>query len=151
MTRRQKEFVDQYILNGGNASAAARLSGYSKKSAKVTGCKLLADEEVRAAIDSRLEELESSRVADEKELLEILTTIARGETTDETATQQGRVVTLKTSTANRLAAVNTLLKVFGSFDKGSDPKKDACKLFVSTLEAVCADEAARADELHSNC
>lgn len=139
MTRRQKNFVDQYILNGGCASAAARAAGYSEKAAKVTGSKLLADGEVRSAIDARLSEIESSRVADEKELLEILTTIARGETTDESATPSGKVVTLRTSTTNRLAAVNTLLKVFGSFKKDNEQKNDGSALFVSTLEKVWAD------------
>ena len=139
MTRRRKEFVDQYILNGGCASAAARAAGYSEKAAKVTGSKLLADGEVRSAIDARLSEIESSRVADEKELLEILTTIARGETTDESATPSGKVVTLRTSTTNRLAAVNTLLKVFGSFKKDNEQKNDGSALFVSTLEKVWAD------------
>lgn len=139
MTRRQKNFVDQYILNGGCAAAAARAAGYSEKAAKVTGSKLLADGEVRSAIDARLSAIESSRVADEKELLEILTTIARGETTDESATPSGKVVTLRTSTTNRLAAVNTLLKVFGAFKKDNEQKNDGSALFVSTLEKVWAD------------
>ena len=134
MTRRQKNFVDQYILNGGCASAAARAAGYSEKAAKVTGSKLLADGEVRSAIDARLSEIESSRVADEKELLEILTTIARGETTDESATPSGKVVTLKTNTATRLRAIETLLKLFGAFKKDNEQKNDGAQLFISTLE-----------------
>lgn len=150
MTRRQKNFVDQYILNGGCASAAARAAGYSEKAAKVTGSKLLADGEVRSAIDARLSEIESSRVADEKELLEILTTIARGETTDESATPSGKVVTLRTSTTNRLAAVNTLLKVFGSFKKDNEQKNDGSALFVETLERVWADIEKTESETDSN-
>ena len=74
LNERQKKFISEYILNGGNGTAAAKAAGYAPASAKVTASKLLANAEIRAAIDERLEKIHSERVADERELLEIFTT-----------------------------------------------------------------------------
>ena len=134
MTEKRKRFCDEFILNGGNAAAAARSAGYSPKGANVTGAQLLADGEVRSTIDGRLESLRGEKIADEQELLQHLTTIARGETTDESATPSGKVVTLKTNTATRLRAIETLLRVFGAFKKDNEQKNDGAQLFISTLE-----------------
>lgn len=150
MTEKRKRFCDEFILNGGNAAAAARSAGYSPKGANVTGAQLLADGEVRSTIDGRLESLRGEKIADEQELLQHLTTIARGETTDESATPSGKVVTLKTNTATRLRAIETLLKVFGSFKKDTEQKNDGSALFVETLERVWADIEKTESETDSN-
>jgi len=62
MNERQKRFVDEYIQTA-NASEAARLAGYSKKTAYSIGERLLRNVEVRKVIDARFKELESQRVA----------------------------------------------------------------------------------------
>lgn len=41
LTPKQQAFADEYIINGGNATQAAIKAGYSKKTAEVTGSKLL--------------------------------------------------------------------------------------------------------------
>lgn len=52
LTARQQAFVDHY-LTCGNAAEAARLAGYAAGSAKVTGSRLLASEDVRKALERR--------------------------------------------------------------------------------------------------
>lgn len=52
---RQRAFVAHYLTTL-NAAEAARRAGYSERRAKQTGSELLADSEVRAAIDAEFEE-----------------------------------------------------------------------------------------------
>lgn len=52
LSKRQARFVEQYVLCG-NAAEAARLAGYSKRSAKVRACRLTKDNRVAAEIAKR--------------------------------------------------------------------------------------------------
>lgn len=63
LSPKQKMFVREYLVDR-NASRAAVAAGYSEKSAKVTGCRLLTNANVQAAIDDktqrRMEKLDIS-------------------------------------------------------------------------------------------
>ena len=52
---RKKIFVEVYLANGGNATDAAIQAGYSKKTAKEQGSRLLADVNVKAQVSKRAE------------------------------------------------------------------------------------------------
>ena len=65
-------------------SDAAIKVGYSKNYANAQSYKLLENVGVKTYIDNRLEELKSERVADQQEIMEYLTSIMRGEQTEET-------------------------------------------------------------------
>lgn len=55
---RRQQFVEAYIANGGNATAAAEEAGYSPgPSARVQGCRLLAQPNIAAEIGRRQAEL----------------------------------------------------------------------------------------------
>ena len=154
LNERQKKFISEYILNGGNGTAAAKAAGYAPASAKVTASKLLANAEIRAAIDERLEKIHSERVADERELLAILTSIARGESSDEIAMTRlvGKGCSviekfeLRTPTQQRIRAIETLLKVFGSFRREEEKKNiGGDSLFVQTLTRIWKKEHSAED------
>lgn len=49
---RQEKFVEQYALSG-NAAEAARLAGYSAKSAKIRACRLTKDNRIATEIAQR--------------------------------------------------------------------------------------------------
>lgn len=83
LTIKQQAFADYYIEYG-NATQAAIQAGYSKKYANTNASKLLQNTTIKAYIDKRMEELKSERVADQQEVLEYLTSILRGEQTEET-------------------------------------------------------------------
>lgn len=138
MTRKQKNFCDEWILNGGNAAAAARSAGYSAHGAKVAGSRLLGRQDIRREIDDRLDKFRSERVADERELLEIFTSIARGEVQDELSTPSGKVVTVRVNSSTRLKAAETLAKIFGMFRRSDEIEStpSGAELFVRTLEQV---------------
>lgn len=82
LTEKQKRFCDYYIENP-NATVAAEKSGYSKKTARFIGNENLTKPNIKSYIEKRLKELESARVANADEVLKYLTSIMRGEETEE--------------------------------------------------------------------
>ena len=122
LTERQKRFVDFYVKTG-NASEAARLAGYSEKTANRIGEENLSKPDISQEVRKRLDELESSRTADVKETLEYLTAVMRGEKTETVVVVVGtgkgysksEKVEVPINTRDRLKAAEHLLKVNGAF------------------------------------
>ena len=88
LTIKQKKFADEYIKTG-NAYRSAKSAGYSENYAKGNVIRLLENESVKAYIDQKMKEIEDSKIADAKEVLELLTSIARGEVTEEATLLSG--------------------------------------------------------------
>ena len=91
LTPKQQRWADEYIKNP-NATQAAILAGYSKRTAKQAGTENLAKPYLKEYIEQRLQEISDAKVMDAKEVLETLTQIGRGEIKETT------VVTLKKPT-----------------------------------------------------
>lgn len=83
MNARQKKFCDEYLIDC-NATQAAIRAGYSPKTAKSIGNENLTKPDLKAYIDEQLELLHSKRTADAQEVLEYLTSVMRGEHTEQT-------------------------------------------------------------------
>lgn len=81
MSEKQKAFCDYYIETL-NATEAAVRAGYSKKTARGTGCENLTKPNIKSYIELRLQELKSKRTADAEEVMEYLTSVMRGEIKD---------------------------------------------------------------------
>lgn len=143
MNERQQRFVDFYIKTG-NASEAARLAGYSKRIANRIGTENLSKPVIKKAIEKRLKEMESQRVAEAQEVLEHLTSVVRGEMTEEVVTQSGKKFVVTVGERDKLKAAEMLLKVHGAFKDKLDVKVDSSTLFVETLEKVWSKENVRA-------
>lgn len=141
MNEKQKRFVDAYIQTA-NASEAARQAGYSKQTAYSIGERLLRNVEIKNAIDARLKEMESQRVAETQEVLEHLTAVVRGEMTEEVVTNSGKKFVVTVSERDKLKAAEMLLKVHGAFKDKLDVKVDSSTLFVETLEKIWSKENA---------
>ncbi|MGE7989383.1 terminase small subunit [Lysinibacillus fusiformis] len=86
LTVKQQAFADFYIELGNATNAYLKAYPNVKKeaTARAAGSRMLTNVSVRTYIDSRMEELKSERVADQQEILELLTAIAKGETTSAT-------------------------------------------------------------------
>ena len=82
LTEKQKRFCDYYI-EVGNATEAARKAGYSKKTARFIGNENLTKPNIKVYIDKKLKELENERIAKAEEVLKYLTSVMRGEETEE--------------------------------------------------------------------
>lgn len=79
---KQQKLVDEYIKTG-NAYQAAINAGYSESYARVDVHKVLAKPSVKSAIDERMEEHRKESIADQDEILRYLTSVIRGEITDQ--------------------------------------------------------------------
>lgn len=77
LSDKQRAFVEHYVRTW-NATQAAKLAGYSDKAAYAIGAENLRKPQIRAAIDTRLDELAMSPV----EILTRLTEQARGSLED---------------------------------------------------------------------
>lgn len=86
LTVKQQAFADFYIELGNATEAYLKAYPNVKKeaTARAAGSRMLTNVSVKAYIDDRMEELKSKKVADQQEILELLTSIARGETTSAT-------------------------------------------------------------------
>ena len=121
MTLRQKKFCDEYIICG-NATEAAIKAGYSPKTAKSIGQRLLTYVTVRSYIDQRLEEINSEKIADAEEVLRYLTSVMRGEHTEDIPILCGdgvqELTAKEVGAKERLKAAEMLGKVTGLFAPG---------------------------------
>lgn len=82
MSEKQMAFCDHYITTL-NATEAAKLAGYSEKTARSMGCENLTKPNIKEYIELRLAELEEKRIADATEVLQYLTGVMRGEIKDQ--------------------------------------------------------------------
>lgn len=121
MTEKQKKFADEYIISLNATQAYKKAYPNVKKddAARANGSRLLANANVRAYIDERLEQLKSERVADQQEVLEFLTAVMRGEITEPLLVLDGdgyqKVMDAKPNVSTRKSAAVDLGKRYGLF------------------------------------
>lgn len=75
---KQIAFADEYIISG-NATKSMVKAGYSEKYAGTNSQKLLNNTNIQKYIANRMEEIKSSKIMDQTEVMERLTAIARRE------------------------------------------------------------------------
>lgn len=123
LTEKQKRFCDEYIISG-KATDAAKKAGYSAKTARAIAHNTLVKPQVRAYVTSRLKELEDQKVADQQEVLQILTAHARRETTEYDLAKSGEVVETPTSVANSIRAAELLGKRYSLWSDRTEISSD---------------------------
>lgn len=114
LTLKQQRFIDEYIISG-NATQSAIKAGYSKKTARKIGQENLTKPDIRAAIDKRNAEIQSEKTMDMKEVMERLTAIGRGETSEQQLSNKGEVVEVETKTSDRIRAMELIGKRYGAW------------------------------------
>lgn len=88
MTKKQKRFCEEYLIDC-NATQAAIRAGYSKKTAKSIGQENLTKPDIKAYIDEKLKEMKNKNIADATEVMEYLTSVLRGESLSEVVVVEG--------------------------------------------------------------
>jgi phage terminase small subunit len=83
LTEKQKRFADYYIETG-NATESARKAGYKGNNLNKVASENLAKLDIRNYIDEKIAEKDSERIAKQDEVLSYLTSIMRGEQTEQT-------------------------------------------------------------------
>ena len=123
MTDKQKRFCEEYIIDCNGTQAAIR-AGYSKKAARQIADRLMSKADIRGYVDERLEQLRSEKTAEAREVLEYLTSVMRGEHTEQVlklSEEGGQVITdINVSEKDRLKAAELIGKRYGLFKENVD-------------------------------
>lgn len=118
MNARQKRFCDEYLIDC-NATQAAIRAGYSPKTAKQIGQRMLTNVDLKAYIDEQLERIHNEKTADAQEVLEYLTAVMRGQHTEQTLQLIGdgvqKISDIDVSAKERLKAAELIGKRYGMF------------------------------------
>ena len=134
MNPKEKAFVNEYIINGGNAYQAALKAGYAKNTANQAyqwldetmtnhdaKRRLPYKSYLREAIDARLKEIEDAKIADATEVMQYLTSVVRKEARSQVIVVEGtgdgyskaRLVEKPPDEREALDPAKTLAKIFG--------------------------------------
>lgn len=131
-------FAESYVRNFGNGAKAARVAGYSPKSAKRTAHKLLQREDVKEYIAELERSIALRRLRDLNEIDEQLILTAKGAAKEETLAFVGKgmqtVVDIGVSRDSSTRAALALNKIMESNDKREERKKEQ-ELRLRVLEA----------------
>lgn len=118
MNARQKRFCDEYLIDC-NAKQAAIRAGYSPKTAYSIGNENLNKPELKAYIAEQLEKIHSAKIADAEEVMKYLTSVMRGEHTEQVLKLVGEgvqtVTDIDVSAKERLKAAELIGKRYGLF------------------------------------
>ena len=139
-------FADEYIISL-NATQSY-LKAYPEatyNTARTEGCKLLAEPNVKAYIDEQMAKKQDERIMKQDEILMILTSIARGEQTEQALQLCGdgcqKLVDKDISAKDRLKALELLGKRYGTFAEKvivdvDKEKQEALKNLSGMLEQI---------------
>lgn len=137
LTIKQKKFADEYIISG-NATEAAKIAGYSEKTAAVIGAENLIKPNIKSYIEARLAELEDKAIAKQDEVLKYLTSIIRGEQTEQVLMLDGdgaqKITNIEVSAKDRIRAAELLGKRYGSWTEKIDITADMEVNFIDDLQ-----------------
>lgn len=142
LTLKQKKFIDFYLQTG-NATKAAIEAGYSKKTAYQTGAENLKKPQIRKIMQERMAEMDAKRVADSKEVLQLITSIARGEIDEDNIvvmrSEYGSSIeheATRTAVRNRLQALTLLSKYHGLLDRDRNKENETVYQDDGLLDAL---------------
>ena len=122
LSPKQINFCIEYLIDFNGAAAAYR-AGYSKKSAREQAAVLLTKPNIQNYIAELTQKKHSPRIADQKEILELLTAIARGDMEEETVAvesigdyqSRARIIPKKVIPKDRVKALELLGKANALF------------------------------------
>ncbi len=118
MKEKQKRFCEEYLVDC-NATQAAIRAGYSEKTARAIGQRLLTNVDIKKYIDQQLQKLKNEKIADAQEVLEYLTSVMRGEQKEQVALLTGEgvqdLVQKDVSAKDRLKAAELIGKRYALF------------------------------------
>lgn len=124
LTPKQKAFADEYLICG-NATEAAKKAGYNPKSARQIATENLSKPSISAYIAERQKQIDDSRIADVKEVMQFYSAVLRGEVKDQ--------FDMDAALSDRIAAGKELMKRFERSDEG---KKDALDKLDNLLDKI---------------
>lgn len=124
LNQRQVAFCEEYIKTN-NATKAAIAAGYSEKTARSQGQRLLTFVDISAYIKARLDEINAEQIASTDEVMRFFTSVLRGMEKDQFG--------LDASLADRIKAGQEIVK---RFDSIKQPEQDDTNARMSTLASL---------------
>ncbi len=121
MTRNQRMFADEYLIdfNGTRAYKASYKNVTKDETAAVNASRLLRNAKVKAYIDKKIKEISDKKIAKAEEVMMYLTSIMRGEETEETLIGLGqgeqKITEIEVSSRERLKAAELLGRRYSIF------------------------------------
>ena len=118
MTKKQERFCAEYLVDC-NATQAAIRAGYSKKTARQIGQRLLTDVDIKTYIDKQMESMQDKTVASAEEVIQYLSSVVRGQSSSSVLSMCGdgcqEVIEKAPDEKERLKAAELLGKRYGLF------------------------------------
>ena len=122
LTAKQQKFCDAYIETGNKYQAAIN-AGYSEAYAKARSHEMLENVGMKMYIDAKMEEISSAKIATGEEVMQLLTSVMRGETEEEVVVienigdyqSEARTVKKQVSAKERIKAAELLGKRYQLF------------------------------------
>lgn len=153
MNARQKRFCDEYLIDC-NATQAAIRAGYSERTAYSIGEENLKKPELKAYIDAQLERLHSERTADQREVLEYLTAVLRGQAESEVIVMESlgngksaaKRVQKRPDGKERLKAAELIGKRYGMFREQLEIGMEDRPVQINIMAATPTDAMAAEEE-----
>ena len=123
---KQEAFCLHYAKTG-NATESYKIAGYNPKSDKAAGAsarRLLLNDSIKARLAELTDEMKSEKIADIREIHEYLTSVIRGETTEDVVITEGcgdgiseaKIIAVRTANRERIKAATELAKMKGAYD-----------------------------------
>ena len=123
---KQEAFCLHYAKTG-NATESYKQAGYDAKTQNAVYAnanRLLKNDKVKARLAELAEQMATEKIADIREIHEYLTSVIRGETTEDVVVTEGcgdgvseaKVVKVRTNNVARIKAATELAKMKGAYD-----------------------------------
>jgi phage terminase small subunit len=124
---KQKRFLEYYLIDG-EVRSAAKKANYAEKSAYL----FIKQPWIKDYIDKEYAAIHTARTAEAQEVMEYLTSVMRGEFTDEVIMMQGeghgrtipKHLEKKIDVKDRTAAANLLAKRYNLYNDGVNVKSE---------------------------
>ena len=141
MKREWQIFADEYIISlNATQSYLKAYPNVTEDTARTNGCKLLANTNIKNYIDEQNEKKQDERIMKQDEILRLLTSIARGEQTEQTLKGDGNgyqiLVDKDISAKDRLKALELLGKRYGTFAEKIDVSVSKSEKLADIMEQL---------------
>ena len=141
MKKEWEIFADEYIISlNATQSYLKAYPNVTEDTARTNGCKLLANTNIKDYIDLKLAEKQDERIMKQDEILRILTSIARGEATEQTLKGEGNgyqvLVNKDVGAKDRLKALELLGKRYGTFTEKIDVSVSKSEKLADIMEQL---------------
>ncbi len=135
LTVKQSKFVEEYVISG-NATQAYLKAGYKATTdniAGIEGHRLLKNPKIKITINERMKELQSSKIASQTEILELLTKGARGELEEEFVHMNGEKDIKKIGAREQVKCMELLGKRYGLFTDNDEENVTGVKFNITVI------------------